>query len=154
MSLIAVPPAPASELPIDCGAFLPAIDIAAARAAMRIDGAVTKERLRAALVTAALSVADELSQWIADQQAAGHATLADVQAPVIDGVSAHVHRFIVAVRCTAAAELIERMRDYDTTNEGHLNADKLAPAIDELRRDARWAISDILGIRRTTVELI
>ena len=26
--------------------------------------------------------------------------------------------------------------------------------IDDLRRDARWAISDILGIGRTTVELI
>lgn len=151
---IAVPPVTDPEALIDCGTFLPAIDPAQARARMRIDGTVTPERLREALVEAASSVADELTAWMDAKAIEGYATLAEVPAGTIDGASALVHRFHRAVRCLATAELIERMRDYDSTNDGHLEADKLNPTIDELRRDARWAISDITGQRRTTVELI
>lgn len=154
MSLIAIPPAPAAETAIDCGPFLPAITPTQARAAMRLDGTVTPDRLRTALVTAALAVAGELRGWIEQQQAAGHATLADVPAPRIDGQSAHVFRWQHAVRCLAAAELLERHRNYDSTNEGDREADRLAPQIDDLRRDARWAINDLRGIPRSTIELI
>jgi hypothetical protein len=58
------------------------------------------------------------------------------------------------VYCTAGAELAERYRGLDTTGTGQSAADQLTPVIDEYRRDARWAISDILGLTRTTVELI
>lgn len=154
MSFIAVPPAAAAEDIIDCGSFLPAVDPAAARLRMRLDGTVTPERLREALVEGASTVADALDAWAEAKALEGYATLADVPAGTIDGGSALVHRYHRAVRCLAAAELIERMRNYDTTNDGHLEADKLAPTIDELRRDAHWAINDIRGERRTTVELI
>lgn len=151
---IAVPPVADPEAPIDCGTFLPAVYPAEARERMRIDGTVTPERLRAALVEAASSVADELTAWVESKAIEGYASLADVRASTIDGTSALVHRFHRAVCCMASAELIERMRDYDSTNDGHLQADKLTPTIDELRRDARWAISDIVGQRRSTVELV
>lgn len=154
MSFIAIPPAPADEAAIDCGPFLPAIVPTAARDTMRLDGTVTPARLRAALVTAALAVADELRGWIEQQQAAGHTTLADVPAPRIDGQSAHVFRFQHAVRCLATAELLERHRNYDSTNEGDREADRLSGLIDDLRRDARWAINDLRGKARTTIELI
>lgn len=154
MSLIAVPPNPTPEDDIDCGGFYPAISPAAARAAMRLDGTVTAERLREALIIAAMSVMGELQTWVDVQIAAGYATLADVPAASVAGASAHVHRWHRAVHSLAAASLTERLRDYDTTNEGHQQADKLTATIDELRRDARWAISGILGISRTTVELI
>lgn len=154
MSFIAVPPAAAAEAPIDCGTFLPPVDPAAARQRMRLDGTVTPERLREALVEAASAVADALDDWAEAKALEGYATLAAVPARQIDGASAHVHRYHRAVRSIAAASLIERMRNYDTTNDGHLEADKLTPTIDELRRDAHWAINDILGIQRTTVELI
>lgn len=154
MSLIAVPPANHEESPIDCGPFLPAIEPADARERMRLDGTVTPERLRTALIEAALSVHDELAGWINDQVAAGYATLADVPAREIDGDSAHVLRFHRAVRCLAAANLAERYRNFDATADGHQRADALDTTVDDLRRDARWAISDILGRGRTTVELI
>lgn len=154
MSLIAVPPESPEEATIDCGPFLPEIDPADARARMRLDGTVTPERLRTALVEAALSVHDELAGWINEQVAAGHETLAAVPARQIDGESAHVLRFQRAVRCLATANLIERYRSFDATAEGHQRADALDPTVDDLRRDARWAIRDILGARRTTVELI
>lgn len=151
MSLIAVPPAAPAETPIVNGDFFPVIEPTAARAAMRIDGTVTPERLRAALIDAALAVDADLDTWRRQQSAA---TLADVPAPLIDETSAHVHRYLRAVYCLAAAGLIERYRDVDSTNDGHLYADKLGLTIDDLRRDARWAVRDILGTPRSTVELI
>lgn len=154
MSFIAVPPNPSPEADIDCGAFFPAISPVGARAALRLDGTVTKERLREALVTAALSVMGELQTWADGQIAAGRTTLADVPGVEVDGIKAPVHRWYRAVHSLAGASLTERLRDYDTTNEGHQQAEKLTDTIDELRRDARWAISGILGIGRCTIELI
>ena len=54
----------------------------------------------------------------------------------------------------AGAELAERYRGLDTTGTGQGAADQQTTSADEYRRDARWSISDILGIPRTTVELI
>ncbi|MNL78814.1 Phage head completion protein (GPL) [compost metagenome] len=59
-----------------------------------------------------------------------------------------------AIYCTAAAELSERYRSYDSTNDGNSNADELTPSVDEYRRDARFAIRDLLGVGHCTVELI
>lgn len=154
MSLIAVPPVTAYESAIDCGDFLPAIVPADARLRMRIDGTVSTERLRSALIEAAGTVADELDAWVEARVIEGYATLGEVPARTVDGESLLVQRYHRAVRCLASAELIERMRDYDTTNEGHQQADKLIATIEDLRRDARWAISDIVGRTRSTVELI
>ncbi|WP_415583028.1 head completion/stabilization protein [Cupriavidus taiwanensis] len=134
--------------------FFPAIDVDQASAAMRQDGTVTPDRLRAALIEAALSVNAELDSWKAAQQAAGHATLDAVPAARIDGKSANLHRYLRALYCQARAGLIERYRDYDATAAGNKTAEALLQAVEDLRRDARWAISDLLGITRTTVELI
>lgn len=154
MSFIAVPPNPSPEDDIDCGGFFPPINPAEARAVLRLDGTVTADRLREALIIAALSVMAELQAWADAQKTAGHASLADVPGVEVAGLRAHVYRWHRAVHSLAAASLTERLRDYDTTNEGHQQADKLTATIDELRRDARWAISGILGISRVTVELI
>lgn len=151
---VAVPPDAPAEADIACGDFLPAIVVATARDRMRLDGTATPARLRAELVEAAQSVAGELAEWIAQQQAAGHASLAAVPAPNIDGQSAHVARWHRAVECLAAANLTERMRGFDATADGHDRAEELEPTVDDLRRDARWAVRDILGRGRSTVELI
>lgn len=66
----------------------------------------------------------------------------------------HVHRYGRAIGCSAKAVLLERYRDYDTTAAGNKKSDQLDSPVDDLRRDARWAISGILGISRNTVELI
>ncbi len=155
MSFVVTSPAPDPVEPeITSGDFWPAIDPVKLRAAQRIDSSITPDRLRAALIEAIASVNDELDTWKQTQILAGHATLAAVPADTIDEVSIQVHRYQRAVGCMAKADVTERMRDFDTTNEGHRQADALNPVIDELRRDARWAISAILGISRTTVELI
>jgi hypothetical protein len=157
-SFIAAAPVPAPAQPggepIANDGFFPDIDPDQAYAAMRLDGTVTPQRLRASLVEAVISVNAELEAWKAAQVSFGRLTLADVPAPKIDGKSAHLHRYHRAVHCMAAAWLIERYRTIDATATGDRKADAENLGVDDLRRDACWAISDLMGVSRTTVELI
>lgn len=146
-------PTPTEEI-ITSAAFWPEVDPVKVRAAQRIDNTITPDRLREALIEAIATVNDELSIWRAARELEGHATLAAVPAEEIDDVSIRVHRYLRAVGCFAKASLTERTRDFDTTAAGNKKADQLESPIDDYKRDARWAISDILGIGRTTVELI
>ncbi|HIH2655003.1 phage head protein [Burkholderia stagnalis] len=134
--------------------FFPDIDLSALRDAMRLDGTVTRERLRHAARDAMLTVNDELAAWRARQRAAGAASLADVPAERLDGESVHVFRYRRAVYHLAHADVTEKYRGFDSTKSGGQVAAELAATVDESRRNARWAISDILGIARSTVELI
>lgn len=153
-SFFAAEPAAAGQNQIVNDGFFPDIDVDTATAAMRQDGTVTAERLRAALVEAALSVNADLGAWRAEQQAAGYETLESVPSAQIDSKSAQLHRYLRAVYCEARAGLIERYRDYDATAAGDRKAEALMQAVEDLRRDARWATSDIVGRPRSTVELI
>lgn len=149
------PTGPQADDPIiDAGAFWPSVDPVAARQAMRLDGTVTPQRLRGALVEAIVSVGSQLADWRRRQQDVGFATLADLPADDIDGASVLVQRWHRAVQCMAAANLTERYRSFDSTAAGNKQADELDTTVDDLRRDAHWAISDILGVGRSTIELI
>jgi hypothetical protein len=110
-------------------------------------------RLRAAILGAIMTVELDLRAYAAAQIAAGHATLAAVPAPQLDGQSVQILRYTRAVALYAKAELIERHRDYDLTSAGTHQAEDLAPAIDE-RRDAQHAVRDLTGRTRTVVDLI
>lgn len=160
MSFIATanPPTAAAEPAVANDGFFPDIDPAAARAACRLDGTVTPARFRPALVAAIAGVNAELAAWAATQRAAGAATLADVPATSIAGASLLVHHYLRAVHECAMADLAEAYREIDVTPQTAGKAarvtDKLDLKVDEHRRNMRWAISDLLGIRRTTVELI
>lgn len=147
--------APASEpYPITNDGWFPDLDGAHLRAALRLDSSITDARLETAAVNALIEVNRELRDYKAARQAEGHAALADVPAESVQGESELLHLYRRAVYCSAGAELAERYRSYDSTDKGHANADELTPSIDEYRRDARWAISRLLGRGHTTVELI
>lgn len=156
MSFLGTPPSPtaAEETAIENDGWFPAIDLAHLRSTMRLDGTVTPDRLGHAAVNAMLSVNAELAAYKEAQQAAGLATLAAVPAPQLGGESAQLHRYRRAVYACVQADLIERYRDFDTTGAGDKLAEKLELRIDALRRDLRWALADLMGQRRTTVELI
>lgn len=145
--------APAEAVLVNDG-FFPDIDPEDLRKSQRLDGTVTYERLLHALIEAIASVNSELAAFKAAQLLAGHATLAAVPAETINDTSINVHRYNRAVFSMAKADLSERYRDYDSTNAGNIKADQMETPIDDIRRDARWAISDILGVGRNTVELI
>jgi hypothetical protein len=145
-------PAPASSIVTNDG-FFPDVDLDQLREQMRLDGTATHARLLGATVLAMVSVNGELEAWKATKVAAGVTSLADTL-PKIGGTSVYVNLYLSAVYRTAKADLTERYRDFDTTKDGQDKAEQLDATIGDDRRHARWAIRDILGIPRTTVELI
>ena len=56
--------------------------------------------------------------WQQEQQAAGHQTLADVPAPVINGESVNLWLWRNAVYTATRALILERYRDADTNGQG------------------------------------
>lgn len=134
--------------------FWPDISMQTLRDAMRIDNTVTDGRLLGAVTEAIASVNAELADWRRQQQAQGYRDAGQVPAEQIDGSSILLQRYLRAVGCRTKATLVERYRDFDTATAGDRRADRLEQDIDDLRRDAAWAISDISGRARTTVDLI
>ena len=131
--------------------FWPTISTTHLRDVMRIDGDVTEPRLSHAVITAIAQVNQDLIGYRQEQT---QATLADVTAEQIGNESELVHHYRRAVYCLTRANLIERLRDYDTTKDGEGRAESLAQTVIDLRRDARFAVRAIIGTTHTTVELI
>jgi hypothetical protein len=144
---------PGPEPVVTNDGFWPDIDVAQLRAASRLTGNVTPERLRAATIDAMLSVNQELAVYRARMLAEGWEHAADI-GETIAGAKALVHRYQRAVASTVQAAMADSYRDWDNTRAGDFRADFEAVAADDFRRNARWAISDILGVGRCTVELI
>ncbi|WJV54470.1 head completion/stabilization protein [Prodigiosinella aquatilis] len=154
MNFIAPESMPGQPDVIKNTSFWPDLNLADFRNVMRTDGTVTPERLRPTVLTAISEVNAELYEWRQQQQTAGYTTLADVPAEQLDGESERVQLYRRAVWCWARANLTERYRDYDTTASGNKRADALDPAIDDLWRDVRWALSRLQALSHMIVELI
>lgn len=117
----------------------PGIGLNEARVLMRIGGTVTNERLEEALLNAMDTVATELASW-----RQGRETLDDRQ-----------NRLFRRAACSyAQAELIERYPNIDITNAGVKRAEEMDNSADDARRAWRWAVSDMQGLPRLTVELM
>lgn len=132
--------------------FFPDFELEAVRAALRLDGSVTDERLMPACVSAVIETNADLAPL--KEKYSEHAKLSLVPADQINGETILLHLYRRAVYCNVGAELSERYRAYDSTAQGNQRADDLTPSIDEYRRDARFAIRDLLKCVRVTVELI
>ena len=161
MSFVATarPPVAATEPPVANDPWFPDMNPEDVRNACRLDGTITPARLLPALKAAMLSINAELEAYRLDQQSRlGYASLADVPAPTVGGESAQVLRYQRAVHACLQADLAEAYRNLDTLPSGTGKEGRvlegLAVHVDEHRRNQRWAISDLLGIRRSTVELI
>ena len=131
--------------------FFPDLSLADFRNQARVDGTVTTARLQDAVIEAMASVNQELASLKPQDS---DSAFYDIACPQINGESLMVYRYRRAVTCLALANLYERYTSYDTTNDGEKKAELLNESIDELRRDARFAISDMLSVRRINVELI
>ncbi|MEH8047917.1 head completion/stabilization protein [Gallibacterium anatis] len=131
--------------------FFPDLSLADFRNQARVDGTVTAARLQDAVIEAMASVNQELASLKPQDS---DSTFYAIACPQINGESLMVYRYRRAVTCLALANLYERYTSYDTTNDGEKKAELLNESIDELRRDARFAISDMLSVRRINVELI
>ncbi|MBS2782724.1 head completion/stabilization protein [Aeromonas salmonicida] len=151
---IATAPTAPDEGEIANSPFWPAISLADLRDTVRLDGTVTTARLTHAVVDAITSVNRDLADWRSARQAEGHTTLAAVPSEVINNESVHLHSYRRAVYAMTRANLLERYTDYSATGDGVKGADAKIISSDDLYRDARFAIRDILGTTHNTVELI
>ena len=124
------------------------------RAAMRIDSAITDDRLADMVANAMLWANDELVIWRGLQAATGRASLADVPSSQIAGGSRLAFLYRRAVFAAVKAEADESYRQPDTRYVGDVRGEALAPTIGAYQRNAAWAIRDFLGLPRVTVELI
>ncbi|BET96450.1 head completion/stabilization protein [Xenorhabdus taiwanensis] len=154
MDFISPEPIKEAAQTITSGDFWPPIDTADFRATMRSDGTVTPGRLLAALKNAVIETHRELAGWQSQQISLGYHTLGRVPASQIDDESELLYLYRRAVYCLAKAGLSERYRDIDTTADGAKKADALDPTIDDLHRDAVWAIQRIKCTTHNIVELI
>ena len=121
--------------------FYPCIDLSDLRRVMRLDGSVTAERLRHAAESAVSRVQSNLVTWRSDQSVEH---LSDAQSAI----------YRRAVYAYTAASLTERMASFDSTAEGIRRAEELNNLAQQLMRDGHWAVRDLQGKPRTTVELI
>lgn len=152
------PPAKDAEQAIANDPWFPAITPTEVRDAAILDGTVTPARLCNAMRDAFDDVNQELSSYRERMALAGYATLADVPARQIDGKSVQVHRYRRAVVACVQVLLAEVYREIDTTPHSDGKEGRIRETLDtklaEHRAAMRRAISDLLGIARTTVELI
>ncbi len=151
-------PTPATPETIANEPFFPAVDLAAMRESLRLDGTVTPTRLRDAVSDAILHVNNELRPWAEARQAEGAATLADLLAPRINGTSTRVQAYLRAVQHGAAASLEDTKRAQATLPAG-LGKDARVLESVGLRTDdhlqaMRHAIADCMGRMRESVQLI
>lgn len=151
---IANAPTSPAEGEIDSTPFWPAISLPDLRDTVRLDGTVTTARLKHAVIDAITSVNRDLADWRRAREAEGVTTLAAVPGEVINGESAYLHSYRRAVYAMTRANLLERYADYSATGDGVKGADAKIISSDDLYRDARFAIRDILGTTHNTVALI
>lgn len=123
----------------------PDIDPNAARSILRLNGTVTNARLMESLQNSIATVNSELADWAALQTKTEPSKLGDQR--IVDLYKRAVYFY-------SKADLTEKYADFDITGAGDRRTESMEGAVDSARRKVRWAISDILGKTRVTVELL
>ncbi|WP_340610784.1 head completion/stabilization protein [Xenorhabdus bharatensis] len=154
MDFIAPQPAQDADITLSSDPFYPAVSLGRYRDEMRNDGTVTTPRLKQAMANAIVEANRELHRWHLINIQQGYATLSEVPASRVNGESELIYLYHRAVFCLTKANLTERYRDIDTTASGTKKADTLDSTIDDLWRDAQWALRRIQGQDHAIVELI
>lgn len=150
----AIKPSTAPDEIITNNGFFPEVSLLEVRNAMRIDGTVTNERLKQAVIEAMATVNADLKSYRLEAQKEGKANLEACDDEFINDESVLVYKYKRAVYCLAVANLYERYRSFDSTKEGHNKSDELETTADDLKRDYHFAVRDILGNNRMISELI
>lgn len=150
----AIKPSSAPDEIITNNGFFPEVSLLEVRKAMRIDGTVTNERLKQAVIEAMSTVNTDLKSYRLEAQKEGKANLEACDDEFINDESVLVNKYKRAVYCLAVANLNERYRRFDSTKEGHDKAEELETTAGDLKRDYHFAVRDILGENRMISELI
>jgi hypothetical protein len=144
----------ANNLEISNISFFPAINVNDVRKTQRLDGTVTTERLKTAIAGAIIAVNDDLYNWRLTKQAAGITSISNLNDEQINGESKYLLLYKRAVYSWANALLNEQYINFDATAKAKGDIEPNIDSIGNLYRNARYAIRDILGKSRSTMELI
>ncbi|MCK3655799.1 phage head protein [Pasteurellaceae bacterium Macca] len=134
--------------------FFPDLSLRAVRNTMRIDGTVTNDRLRHAVIEAMITVNHDLGVFAGNAKNNQKYALEAVNQGEINGENVMIYRYQRAVFALATAQLMERYRNFDSTKEGNDKANELLDTAADLRRDYHFAVRQILGENQVISELI
>lgn len=134
------------------GGFYPALSLSEFRENFRVPSTMTDGRVKQALRDASLKTRHDLKAYREDKS--DYAALDDIPSEMFDGVSVLSLAYESAVFNEAKACLTESYRDFDSTQSGHDEADKLEMGIEDYRRVARENIRRLLGIPRATIRIL
>jgi len=139
---------------VECDGWWPSVNLVAIRDAVRVPSGET-DRLRDAVRQAMLNIAHELASWRAEQEAAGHESLAEVPARiVVDGKSDYELRWFRAVYSVVAADVGERALGPQLSSTGAERAEALRADVNTHLRNVSFAVRDFLGVSRIVAEAI
>jgi len=148
------PPQPAAADVVTGDGWWPDVNLTDLRQAVRLDTTIGPERLRDAVRAAMLDVNRQLAAWRAGPIPASASSLTALPADLFDGQSRYVLHYTRALYSTVAADLGERLLSQTLTGAGADRADELRAEVAEHRRNARWAVNDLTGAPRATIEAL
>lgn len=143
-----------SEGEIQNNGFFPNVSLDEMRKSQNLDSTVTTERLKQAVIVAITRINQELFEYRLEAQALGFLTLKSMNSDEINGMNVLVHQYLYAVFTQAHAYLIEKYRDFDATEKGIKKSEAVIKTANDLYRESRYTIRDILNLSHSTFELI
>lgn len=143
----------AADQVIKNNGFWPDIEPARFRDSQRVDSTVTAARLENALIAAMHESNRTLSNWQAMQLKAGFTRASGVPVESWQAQGIWVDLYLRAVYSLAMASLSETYADYSASGK-EKRAEQIDMLYQDYRRNARWAVSELLGVGHTVVELI
>ena len=138
-----------SQIVIKSDSFYPSIALDHIREIVRIDGAVTGDRLKQAIIEEVIDV-NRLLKSLKDKAA----LLSDLSTTQINDQPETDFLYLSAIANGVAAKINENYRNYDSSNAGGKKAEEAELTVDDYRRNKQWAILQLLGENHTVVELI
>ena len=138
-----------SQIVIKSDSFYPNIALDHIREIVRIDGAVTGDRLKQAIIEEVIDV-NRLLKSLKDKAA----LLSDLSTTQINDQPETDFLYLSAIANGVAAKINENYRNYDSSNAGGKKAEDAELTVDDYRRNKQWAILQLLGENHTVVELI
>ena len=138
-----------SQIIIKSDPFYPTIDLDHIRKIVRIDGAVTDDRLKQVIIEEVIDVNRLLISLQTQVE-----KLSDLSKTMIDDLPDTDYLYLSAVTNGVAAKINENYRNYDSSNTGVKKAEQAECTVDDYRRNKQWAIQQLKGENHTVVELI
>lgn len=138
-----------SQIIIKSDSFYPSIDLDHIRKIVRIDGAVTNDRIKQVIIEEVIDVNRLLISLQTQVK-----KLSDLSKTMIDDLPDTDYLYLSAVANGVAAKINENYRNYDSSNTGVKKAEQAECTIDDYRRNKHWAIQQLKGENHTVVELI